>query len=961
VVQTPASQKQKTVSVYLHTHWDREWYFPFETYRVHLVRIVEKLLAELSTGKIPSFVLDGQTCVLEDVLAIKPELKQSIVDCMAQGKLEAGPWYVLCDQMLVGGESLVRNLSIGMATAEEFGKSARAGYNPDTFSQSADLPRILKGFGIDTALVWRGVPGKVGDLVFRWRSPDGSEVICYHMPRGYYNVALQENADKDKLLSFLREYCERSEKAAACWSHKAEMALVPIGGDHTGVPNGIAEALSALSSSGAASGSNFTTKVETLTGFCDELFQKTKDMDLFVLHGELRDNADAFRFLRAFVLPGVLSSRLYLKQENRESERRLIRLIEPVASMLSVLKRAQYPKEELNYSWKLLLKNHPHDSICGTSTDAVHREMRSRTEKLQHTLDGIEACLLESVNKASSLFGSVNALDSNLWYAEPNHFGGKMLVANNSASTLSVPVPFALATSTSKTSVRYAGTADSGEAKDKDKDVPLFDIAALAKLNRVQIVERRKVTALFAGEGKEPLVQDVDLDIGYVFAEDLPPHGFKTLELSGWKAPLENPCTLTAGAYDLTLENESMKVILSGDGSIRTSAKDASQGIPEVKLGLQLWDQGDGGDSYNFDPVPVDRPIQAQLESISIGLQGPLAVSVLLTHRIAIPAGIEISDDEMAPGLKKTWRSEQTVEHFITTEIMLKRGVPLLLFRTYWNNQSRDHRLEVRFELEEVIPATFSENHYSLVRREGGFQTEAPLPVSIGYESQPVRFPCQRFFTANGHAFFNAGLPEYGFWDNTVSITLLRAFSKLSKARLWTRGSGAGPGLDTPEANCLGFNMVRYAWAPLSFTGVLPAGPESGEQSPIHPLLAARCYELADYFDATWLAWPLAKNVEEIPGQSLLYLSNGAIRSTSLFQKNEWLTVRLLNVTQRKQETILSINFPFTQALETNLKGDQLNEPLGHRLDPEASNFGSPCFFRLEFAPNELKTMAFKL
>ena len=954
MVQTPASQKQKTVSVYLHTHWDREWYFPFDTYRVHLVHIVEKLLADLLSGKIPSFVLDGQTCVLEDVLAIKPELRQSIADCMAQGKLEAGPWYVLCDQMLVGGESLIRNLSIGMATAEEFGKVGRAGYNPDTFSHSADLPRVLKGFGIETALVWRGVPGKVGDLVFRWRSPDGSEVICYHMPRGYYNLALHENADKDKLLTFLREYCERSEKAAACWSSKTEMALVPIGGDHTGIPNGIGEALASV----ASSGSNFTAKVDTLTAFCDELIQKTKDMDLFVLQSELRDNADAYRFLRAFVLPGVLSARLYLKQENRESERRLVRLIEPVASMLSVLKRTEYPREELKYGWKLLLKNHPHDSICGTSTDAVHREMRIRTEKLQHTLDGVEACLLEKINKDTSLFGSINALDSTLWYAEPNHFAGKMLVANNSASTISVPVPFALATDSGKNSVRYAG---SEQAEGKDKTAASFDIAKLVQLNRVQIVERRKVTALFAGEGKEPLVQDVDLDIGYVFAEDLPPHGFKTLELSGWKAPLENPCTLTAGAYDLTLENESLKVVLSGDGSIRTAAKDAGQGVPEVKLRLQLWDQGDGGDSYNFDPVPVDRPVQANLESMSMGLQGPLAVSVILTHRIAIPAGVEFSDDEIAPGLKKTWRSEQTIEHFITTEIMLKRGVPLLFFRTYWNNQSRDHRLEVRFELEENIATTYSENHFSLLRREGGVQIEAPLPVSVGNESQPARFPCQRFFTANGHVFFNAGLPEYGFWDNTVSLTLLRAFSKLSRARLWTRGSGAGPGLDTPEANCLGFNMVRYAWAPLSFTGVLPASPESGEQSPLHPLLAARCYELADYFDAAWLNWPLTKNADEIPGQSLLYLSNGAIRSTSLFQKNEWLTVRLLNVTQRKQETILSINFPFTQALETNLKGDQLNEPVGHRLDPEANNFGSPCFFRLEFAPNELKTMAFKL
>ncbi|MEU1844827.1 hypothetical protein [Micromonospora sediminicola] len=172
-----------TVHVVSHTHWDREWYRPMESFRARLAELVARVCDQLDAGELRRFHLDGQTVTALDALAVRPDLADWIRAHAAAGRLHVGPWHVLADNQLVSGENLVRNLLAARRVAADLGLTlADVGYCPDAFGHPADLPRVLRGFGLDTALVWRGAPPHLAR--FRWRAPDGSEVLAVN--QGYY-------------------------------------------------------------------------------------------------------------------------------------------------------------------------------------------------------------------------------------------------------------------------------------------------------------------------------------------------------------------------------------------------------------------------------------------------------------------------------------------------------------------------------------------------------------------------------------------------------------------------------------------------------------------------------------------------------------------------------------------------------------------------------------------------------
>src|SRR5262245_8107227 len=181
------------VHIVSHTHWDREWYLPLERFRQRLVALIDELIAAPppTGGRTTrhSFLLDGQTILVEDYLSVRPDRAEELGALLRDGVLEAGPWYVLADELIPSGEALVRNLLAGRRVLRALrAEPPPVLYCPDAFGHPAILPALASGFGLTLIVAWRGYGGARwpdGDAV-RWRDATGSEALLYHLaPDGY--------------------------------------------------------------------------------------------------------------------------------------------------------------------------------------------------------------------------------------------------------------------------------------------------------------------------------------------------------------------------------------------------------------------------------------------------------------------------------------------------------------------------------------------------------------------------------------------------------------------------------------------------------------------------------------------------------------------------------------------------------------------------------------------------------
>src|SRR4051812_32493361 len=182
----------RPVTVVPHTHWDREWYSSFQTFRLRLVDLLDEVLPRLEhDGALPHFLLDGQLAMVDDYLEVRPEAEERLRRLNESGRVSIGPWYVLMDEFLVSGETMIRDMQRGLARAADFGGAMEVGYLPDMFGHIAQMPQLLQQLGFEHAVVWRGVPASVDRDAFWWSSPDGSTVRAQYLwPEGYGNGAL---------------------------------------------------------------------------------------------------------------------------------------------------------------------------------------------------------------------------------------------------------------------------------------------------------------------------------------------------------------------------------------------------------------------------------------------------------------------------------------------------------------------------------------------------------------------------------------------------------------------------------------------------------------------------------------------------------------------------------------------------------------------------------------------------
>lgn len=340
-----------------HTHWDREWHERLEGFRAKLVPMVGDLLDLLEREpRFRSFTFDGQTIPLEDHLAVRPGDRGRIEALVRADRLLIGPWYVLADLLLVAGESLVRNFQEGLRVAGSFGRASRVAYVADPFGHPAQMPQLLRGFGYDSYVFARGVGDEGEDLgsEFRWDAPSGDRVLASHQV-AHYDNALGLVADRGKAVTDIprrvRAILPRIMASTAPYA-SGDALLFMVGNDHTAAFAALPDAVDAIGRVAPRT----RARIATLEDFVAALPAPRGVFVGEMVSGKYRP-----------ILRGVNSTRTWIKQENAACERLLLERCEPIDAFAGGT-----ATETVRSLWRTLLENHPHDSICGCSIDAVH-------------------------------------------------------------------------------------------------------------------------------------------------------------------------------------------------------------------------------------------------------------------------------------------------------------------------------------------------------------------------------------------------------------------------------------------------------------------------------------------------------------------------------------------------------------------------------------------------------------
>ncbi|MGW6741287.1 glycoside hydrolase family 38 N-terminal domain-containing protein [Streptomyces sp. NPDC055025] len=782
-----------------HFHWDREWYEPFQVFRHRLVAALDTVLETAEANPDFRFTVDGQMAAVEDYLEMRPENRDRVVALVAGGRLAIGPWLILLDEFLCSGETIVRNLQMGWASAAALGGSMPIGYLPDMFGHVAQMPQILARAGIGHAALWRGVPGSVDGHAFRWRAPDGSEVRTEFLFDGYDN-GLDILLVPDRIGRALDDYARMT---AERWGDDPLLAMA--GTDHNAPDPRLAAWLR------QASGDERAITIATLDEYIRE---HVRDEVSAVVTGELRSH------VRGNILPGVLSVRLALKQRMAVAERTVDH-----AERMNALWSRRDDSPFLSLAWHKIIESSAHDSVVGSGTDETAEQVEARLAEATHTARAVRDTALA---EPAALVPSDGYLVAN-----PLPFPRTALVEVDVAAPAEGTVAIATAADGSTLPVQLVSKAPT-VLSDERMDASRLE-RVLRRIHRRELfgrlIDHYELTpgSLVFHLAEVPAGGPFDLLIlrqEVAAAAAAHPGEWTVLTLEEARAtalvpvhvPASGLASFRVGASDRTdarptafapatatartLSNGLVEVEVAADGTLDVTGADGT-----VLRGVgRLVDGGDRGDSYNYAPpahdVLVSQPVTTTVELLE---NGPLRSRVRVTRVYEWPTALSSEHD---------LRGDRTAPTPVETLVEVRAGEPFVRVSTAFLNQSADHRLRFHVPLPEPASVSASAGQFAVTERgltaEGGWG-EYPIPT----------FPASSFVSAGAANVLLDHATEYELVDDgsELAITLLRAIGSISVNIHPLRDEPAATEIPAPGAQDLGVRIEnRFAVLP-SATG----------------------------------------------------------------------------------------------------------------------------------------------
>ncbi|ELY5850196.1 mannosylglycerate hydrolase [Cronobacter turicensis] len=529
-----------------HMHWDREWYFTTEASRILLVNNMEEILTRLEQdADYLCYVLDGQTAVLEDYFAVKPQHRERVRALVEAGKLIIGPWYTQTDTTIVAGESIARNLLYGLRDCCPFGEPMKIGYLPDSFGMSGQLPHIYNQFGITRAMFWRGCSARHGSdkTEFLWQSADGSSVTAQVLPLGY---AIGKYLPEEE--AALRKRLDPCFAALEKASLTREI-LLPNGHDQMPLQQNIFAVMEKLR--------EIYPQREFVMSRFETVFAHIEAMreTLPTLKGEFIDG----RSMRVHRTIG--STRMDIKIAHAHIENKMVNLLEPLAAIAWSL-GFEYHHGLFEKMWKEILKNHAHDSIGCCCSDAVHREIANRFSLAHDMADNLLTFYMRKI------VDSMPACD-----------GDKLTLFNL------MPCP---RNEVINTTVRLRGQRF---ALWDEQGAPVAYFIRAARALDPGLVDRQLV---HYGHDEPFMEYDIQL------FQPLPAMGYATLRLE----PGVTGKQCQAPEQDAPrLENRFWRITVNANGTVRLEDKQSGLTYDQV---FELEESSDDGDEYDYSPARAE-------------------------------------------------------------------------------------------------------------------------------------------------------------------------------------------------------------------------------------------------------------------------------------------------------------------------------------------------------------------
>lgn len=742
---------KKTVHVVPHSHWDREWYFTTSRSKIYLMHDLKKVLDHLEKDNpYESFILDGQASLLDDYLKWRPQDRKRIEALVKQGKLIIGPWYTQTDQLVISGESIVRNMLYGMKICEAFGGYMNVGYVPDSFGQAASMPQIYHEFGISDTMFWRGVSDdEVTHTEYKWRGEDGSVVNVYQIPSGYYIGGAIPEREAD-LAEFLHQ-----EPFKTTWGRSStDQVYFPNGFDQAPVRENLPELVEQMNELYQG---EYELQFSTIENYIAAV--KERHPELEEIAGELI-NGKLMRIHKT-----IFSSRSDLKAMNTKIQHYLVNVMEPVLTMAMQL-GFEYPVETVKEIWKLMFENAAHDSIGSCVSDTTNEDVYMRYKQARDISMNLVELTLRQISTAINnpqaqeitftLFNTCDKARDGVIEAEVYLPQKDFAILDQAGNSL----PYTILELVDQTEY----VLNQGNVLNTTKEIYLPE-----KVYKVKIV---------------------------IETTDVPSVGYTqlTIDLNGdSNAPLQERSTDT-------IENEYYRINVNRNGSfdILDKANDVlykNQGIIE--------ENGDDGDSFNYSPPAKDFIISSTDFEPKVTIQqSDIYQTIRLEYLLKVPK-------DLTERAEKTVSAELP----ITLELSMKKQSPLLDFKLTVENQNVDsHRVCILFDTGIASKFSIADQQFGTLERPVIFEKEMALweANKEQWNEQPIAIEtCQSFAglfdDSRGVAVLPKGVREYeiiGEQFDTIRLTIFRTYGFMGKENLMYRpGRASGETvIATPDA-----------------------------------------------------------------------------------------------------------------------------------------------------------------